>query len=61
MSSEPPIFILNFPHRPRRQIYQVSANTKLDLDSPNTSSNPSSPTSSNRFEVLSQLDEVLNE
>ena len=52
---------INCPHRPRRQIYQVSANTKLDLDSPNTSSNPSSPTPSNRFEVLSQLDEVLNE
>ena len=52
---------INFPHRPRRQVYQVSASTKLDLDSPNTSSNPSSPTPSNRFEVLSQLDEVLNE
>ena len=37
----------------------MSANTKLDLDSPNTSSNPSSPTPSNRFEVLSQLHEVL--
>ena len=52
---------INCPHRPRRQVYQVSASTKLDLDSPNTSSNPSSPTPSNRFEVLSQLDEVLNE
>ena len=51
----------NCPHRPRRQVYQVSASTKLDLDSPNTSRNPSSPTSSNRFEVLSQPNEVLNE
>ena len=49
---------INFRHRPRRQVYQVSASTKLDLYSPNTSSNPSSPTSSNSFEVLSQLDEV---
>ena len=52
---------INCPHRARRQVYQVRASTKLDLDSPNKSRNPSSPTPSNRFEVLSELDEVLNE
>ena len=34
---------INCPHRPWRQVNHVSASTKLDLDSPNTSSNPSSP------------------
>ena len=52
---------INFPHQSRHPVYQVSASTKLDLDSPNASSNPSSPTPSNCFQVLSQLDEVLNE
>ena len=55
------------PHKPRRQVNQVSASDKFDyssLDKPNTLSHPSSPTrpvQCNNFEILSQLDDLLNE
>ena len=52
------------PHRPKRQVNQVSTSEKFQSNSPVRSSRPSSPTchgQSNSFEVLSQLDEILNE
>ena len=52
------------PHRPKRQVNQVSTSEKLNSNSPVRLSIPSSPTclgQSNSFEVLSQLDEILNE
>ena len=52
------------PHRPKRQVNQVSINENLHSKSLVRSSRPSSPTchgQSNSFEVLSQLDEILNE
>ena len=52
------------PHRPRRQVNQVSACEKLDPNLSGRSCGPSSPSGigqSNSFEVLSQLDELLNE
>ena len=52
------------PHRPKRQVNHVSTSEKLNSNSPVRSSIPSSPTclgQSNSFEVLSQLDEILNE
>ena len=52
------------PHRPKGQVNQVSTSEKLNSNSPVRLSIPSSPTwlgQSNSFEVLSQLDEILNE
>ena len=52
------------PHRPKRQVNHVSTSEKFNSNSPVRSSIPSSPTclgQSNSFEVLSQLDEILNE
>ena len=51
---------INCPYRPKHQASQVNASTNFDLDSPIATGNPSSPTPSNKFDVLSQLDEVLN-
>ena len=55
---------ISCPHRPRRQVNQVSACEKTD---PNLSARSCGPSNhsgigqSNSFEVLSQLDELLNE
>ena len=52
------------PHRPKGQVNQVSTSEKLNSNSPVRLSIRSSPTclgQSNSFEVLSQLDEILNE
>ena len=52
------------PHQIRHQVNQIMDSCKLDHDSPIRSSNyvcsPNSNAQFNRFEVLSQLDDVLN-
>ena len=55
---------VNCPHRPRRQVNQVSAHENPISSSVMTSSNlssPNSPLHRNSFDVLSQLEDVLNE
>ena len=55
---------VNCPHKPRRQVYQVSAHENPVSSSIVTSNNiskPHSPCHENRFDVLSQLEDVLNE
>ena len=55
---------VNCPHKPRRQVNQVSAHENPVSSSIVTSNNISqshSPCHENRFDVLSQLEDVLNE
>ena len=63
---------INCPNRPKRQVNQVlttlesnpiriSENNLNSPTLPSRANNPHSPTVSNRFEVLSQLEEELNE
>ena len=55
---------VNCPHKPRRQVYQVSAHENTASSSTiisNNFSKPNSPCHENRFDVLSQLEDVLNE
>ena len=59
---------IHCPHRPRtRQVNQVSASNKVDpkhlvtAKNPSILSNPTDPCDSNNFEILSQLDDLLNE
>ena len=55
---------VNCPHKPRRQVNQVSAQDNPISSSAIPSSNlsrPSSPCHKNTFDVLSQLEDVLNE
>ena len=56
--------VVNCPHKPRRQVYQVSAHenpTSSSIITSNNISKPNSPCHENRFDVLSQLEDVLNE
>ena len=55
---------VNCPRKPRRQVYQVSAHENPASSSTiisNNLSKPNSPCHENRFDVLSQLEDVLNE
>ena len=55
---------VNCPHKPRHQVYQVSTHenpTSSSIITSNNISKPHSPCHENRFDVLSQLDDVLNE
>ena len=66
---------INFPHRPRREVNQIVACTKPEsifplgvsnsINSTNKVSDSihstNSPSISNKFEILSQLDEELND
>ena len=55
---------VNCPHRPRRQVNQIAASTnstKPKSISLGVSDSPNSPSLSNKFEVLSQLEEELND
>ena len=56
--------VMNFPHKPRRRVNEVSTHDNpisvSALPSRNLS-RPSSPYHKNTFDVLSQLDDVLNE
>ena len=56
--------VITCPHMPKAQVNQVSTSEKLNSNSPVRLSIRSSLTwlgQSNSFEVLSQLDEILNE
>ena len=57
----PGIVVVNFPHRPRRHVDQVVVSTKPESISLGVSNNPSNPSLSNKFEVLSQLGEELSD
>ena len=55
---------MNCPHKPRRQVNQVSTHDNpISISAPPSRnlSRPSSPCHKNTFDVLSQLDDVLNE
>ena len=55
---------VNYPHKPRRQVYQVSAHdkpTSSSIITSNSISKLNSPCHKSRFDVLSQLEDVLNE
>ena len=55
---------MNCPHKPRRQVNQVSTHENpISISAPPSRnlSRPSSPYHKNTFDVLSQLDDVLNE
>ena len=54
----------NCPHRPKRQVNQITASTnstKPESISLGVSDSPNSPSLSNKFEILSQLEEELND
>ena len=62
--SGPGHIAVNCPHRPRRQVNQIAASTnstKPESISLGVSDSPNSPSLSNKFEVLSQLEEELND
>ena len=55
---------VNCPHRPKRQVNQITASTnstKPESISLGVSDSPNSPSLSNKFEILSQLEEELND
>ena len=55
---------VNCPHKPKCQVYQVSAHdihTSSSIVTANNVNKPNSPCHENRFDVLSQLEDVLNE
>ena len=55
---------VNCPHRPRRKVNQIAASTnstKPESISLGVFDRPNSPSLSNKFEVLSQLEEELND
>ena len=51
---------INCPHRPRRQVNEVSTITKVEAIPCGVSNNLGVPRLSNKFEVLSQLHDELN-
>ena len=56
---------INCPHRQRRQVNQIVACTKLEsilpLGVPDSINSTNSPSISNKFEILSHLEEELND
>ena len=52
--------VVNCPHRPIRRVNQVVAIDKTKSISLGVSNNFTSPSLSNKFEVLSQLEEEFN-
>ena len=55
---------VNSPHRPRRQLNQITIrtnSTKPESISLGASDSSNSPSLSNKFEILSQLEEELND
>ena len=55
---------VNCPHRPKRQVNQITASTnspKPESISLGMSDSPNNPSLSNKFEILSQLEEELND
>ena len=55
---------VNCPHKPRRQVNQVSTHDNpisISVPPSRNLSRPGSPCHKNTFDVLSQLDDVLNE
>ena len=61
---EPGHIAVNCPHRPKRQVNQITASTnstKPESSSLGMSDSPNSLTLSNKFEILSQLEEELND
>ena len=55
---------VNCPHWPRRQVNQIAPSTnsnKPESISLGVSNSPNSPSLSNKFEVLNQLEEELND
>jgi hypothetical protein len=55
---------VNCPHRPKRQVNQITASSNSSKPEPITlgmSDSPNSPSLSNKFEILSQLEEELND
>jgi hypothetical protein len=60
----PGYIAIHCPHRPKRQVNQVTDLQNFDSCSPVNLSKPKTPINgshSNSFEVLSQLDDLLNE
>ena len=57
----PGYIVVNCSHWPRRQVNQIVASTKPESISLEVSDSPNSPSLSNKFEVLNQLDEELND
>ena len=56
--------VVNCPHRPRRQVNQITAstnNTKLESISLGVYGSSNSPSLSNKFEILNQPEEELND
>ena len=51
----------NCPHRLRRQVNQLTDSTKPESISLGMSDSSNSPSLSNKFEILSQLEEELND
>jgi 6-phosphogluconolactonase/glucosamine-6-phosphate isomerase/deaminase len=55
---------MNCPHRPKRQVNQITASTNSSKPEPislGMSDSPNSPSLSNKIEMLSQLEEELND
>ena len=59
--SGPGHIAVNCPHRPRRQVNQIAASTEPEYISLGMSDSSNRPSISNKFEILSQLDENLND